>query len=156
MIRPTLPQDTPALLTLTDGTGVFKPMEIDTLREVLDTYHAEAKGEGHHCLTYEQDGRVLGFAYYAPAAMTDRTWNLWWIAVSKKVQARGIGAELLRHVENDIRAAAGRLLVIETSALPQYEGTQRFYLKHGYEMAATVRDFYAEGDDIVYFRKLLK
>ena len=44
---------------------------------------------------------------------------------------------------------------IETSSLPHYEPTRRFYLKHGYELGATLRDFYAEGDDMVVFRKLL-
>ena len=33
---------------------------------------------------------------------------------------------------------------------------RRFYLKHGYEQAAVVRDFYADGDDQVIFRKRLR
>src|SRR5262249_26033010 len=118
-------------------------------------YHAEGHAQGHKAVSYEQDGRLIGFAYYAPAAMTDRTWYLYWIAVSKQVQARGTGAAMLRHAEDDIRAAAGRLLLIETSSLPHYEPTRRFYLKHGYEVAAQLRDFYSDGDDMVVFRKRL-
>ncbi len=76
---------------------------------------------GHRSITAEQDGIVLGFAYYAPASMTDRTWYLYWIAVRKDIQAKGIGSELLRHVENDIRAQKGRVLFIETGSLPHYE-----------------------------------
>lgn len=153
MIRPTLPADTAALLDLARGTGVFKPMEIQALREVLDDYHATNQAERHRAITCEQDGHIIGFAYYAPAAMTEQTWYLYWIAVSKMKQARGTGSTLLKHVESDIAAQGGRVLFIETSSLPHYEPTRRFYLKHAYEAAATLRDFYAEGDDMVVFRK---
>jgi ribosomal protein S18 acetylase RimI-like enzyme len=85
--------------------------------------------------------------------MTERTWYLYWIAVSKRTQARGIGGKLLRYAEDDIRAKSGRVLFIETSSLPHYELTRRFYLKHGYEQAAVLRDYYSDGDDMVVFRK---
>ncbi|HZU39180.1 MAG TPA: GNAT family N-acetyltransferase [Gemmataceae bacterium] len=153
MIRPTTPADTPALLALTEGTGVFKPHEIEALNEVLSDYHASAHEAGHVAVTAEKNGQILGYAYYAPAAMTDRTWYLYWIAVTKQTQAKGIGSTLLRHAENDIRKRNGRVLFIETSSLPHYEPTRRFYLKHGYEMTGQLRDYYADGDDMVVFRK---
>ncbi|MCI0461571.1 MAG: GNAT family N-acetyltransferase [Gemmataceae bacterium] len=155
MIRPTVPSDTPALLALAQGTGVFKPLEIQALQEVLDDYHGETQALGHRSVTHEQDGQVIGFAYYAPAAMTDRTWYLYWIAVNKPIQAKGIGTALLHHAEDDVRQAQGRLFLIETSSLPHYEPTRRFYLKHGYEQAAVLRDYYADGDDMVIFHKRL-
>jgi ribosomal protein S18 acetylase RimI-like enzyme len=155
MIRPTVPGDTPPLLSLAAGTGVFKPHEIQALKEVLDDYHATNHAHGHRSITYEQDGQIIGFAYYAPAAMTDRTWYLYWIAVSKQIQAKGVGGALLQHVEEDIRRGRGRVLFLETSSLPHYELTRRFYLKHGYEQAALLRDYYTDGDDMVVFRKRL-
>src|SRR5262245_33158846 len=153
MIRPTVPEDTPTLLTLAQDTGVFKPHEMQALNEVLDDYHAHNRAEGHCCTTWEKEGVIQGFAYHAPAAMADRTWYLYWIAVSKRTQARGIGGQLLRHVEDDIRGKNGRVLFIETSSLPHYELTRKFYLKHGYEQAAVLRDYYTDGDDMVVFRK---
>jgi ribosomal protein S18 acetylase RimI-like enzyme len=153
MIRSTEPADTPILVHLADKTGVFKPHEIQALREVLDDYHEANHAEGHRSVTYLQDGQVIGFAYYAPAAMTDRTWYLYWIAVDRQIQARGVGGALLHHVEEDIRAAGGRVLFIETSSLPHYDLTRRFYLKHGYEQTAALRDYYADGDDMVVFRR---
>ncbi len=155
MIRPTLPDDTPALVALARDTGVFKPTEIEALREVLDDYHAGVREEGHQAVTHEQDGQLIGFAYFAPAEMTDRTWYRWWIAVSRQTQARGVGGELLRHAEEEIRRAGGRLLLVETSSLPHYDLTRRFYRKHGYELAAVLRDCYEDGDDMVIFRKRL-
>lgn len=155
MIRATVPEDTPVLVNLAKDTDVFKPHEIVALQEVLDDYHELMREQGHHAVTFQHKDQVAGFAYYAPAAMTDRTWYLYWIAVSKQIQAKGIGGKLLQHMEEHIRALNGRLLLIETSSLPQYELTRRFYLKHGYAQAAELEDFYADGDNMVVFRKKL-
>lgn len=153
MIRPTTPAETPQLLELANGTGVFKPHEIEALKEVLDEYHAFNHKHGHVCVTHEKEGQTLGFAYYAPASMTDRTWYLYWIAVTKKTQAKGIGSDMLRHAEKDIQKHQGRVLFIETSSLPHYDLTRKFYLKMGYEQDAVLRDYYSDGDDMVVFRK---
>jgi len=58
-------------------------------------------------------------------------------------------------VDRIIRRHGGRILLIETSSLPHYDPTRRFYLKHGYGQEAVLRDFYADGDDMVVFRKRL-
>jgi GNAT superfamily N-acetyltransferase len=143
-------------LHMAQGTHVFKPLENEALKEVLDDYHAGNHHAGHRAITFEQDGKPAGFAYYAPTPMTDRTWHLYWIFVSKEIQAKGIGAKLLAFAEADIIATGGRLFLIETSSLPSYEPTRRFYLKFNYEQAATVKDFYMDGDDQVIFRKHLR
>ncbi|MBI3406814.1 MAG: GNAT family N-acetyltransferase [Planctomycetes bacterium] len=155
MIRPTQPEETPHLVAMTEATGLFKPMEVVALKEVLDDYHAEEHKLGHRCVSYEKDGTVLGFAYYAPAAMTDRSWYLYWIVVGKDLQAKGIGTELLRSLEHDIKVHHGRLLFIETGSVPHYEKTRQFYIKNGYEKHAVLKDFYADGDSMVVFRKAL-
>jgi ribosomal protein S18 acetylase RimI-like enzyme len=153
MIRPTLAADTPHLVEIARETGVFKPLEIVALEEVLDDYHAANQLQGHRAVTIEQEGQPIGFAYYAPAAMTDRTWYLYWIAVSRSIQARGIGSRLLHFAEEEIAKLRGRLLLIETSGLPHYEPTRRFYAKHGYHVASRISDYYADGDDMVVFGK---
>lgn len=153
MIRPAAPADTPLLLEIARGTEVFQPPALQGLREVLEDYHAGKSTLGHRAVCLERDGQTLGFAYYAPAALTDRTWYLYWIAVVKQVQASGIGRALLRHVEEEIQCLGGRLFFIETSSLPPFEPTRRFYIKNDYERTAVLRDYYAEGDHMVVFRK---
>jgi GNAT superfamily N-acetyltransferase len=152
-IRPTTPAETDELVALTEATGLFRPLEVQALREVLDDYHAQNHADGHRSVSYHAEGRLLGFAYYAPAEMTDRAWHLWWIVVRKDQQARGVGTQLLRFVEEDICRQRGRVLFIETGSLPHYELTRRFYVKNGYEQHATLKDFYAAGDSMVVFRK---
>ena len=155
MIRPTVPEDTPALLAMTEGTGLFLPIDLEALDSVLMAYHDDNEDDGHRCVTYEDHGQIVGFAYFAPAAMTDRTWYLWWIVVNKQIQARGVGSHLLRHVEEGARAENGRLMMVETSGLPSYALTRKFYVKHGYEVAGVLKDYYADDHDMVVYRKRL-
>jgi ribosomal protein S18 acetylase RimI-like enzyme len=153
MLRPTTPADTDALVALTAATGFFKPLELETLREVLDDFHAGNDTPGHRAFVWDEGGALLGYVYYAPEEMTDRTWYLYWIAVARNQQGRGLGRSLLEFVEEDVRGLGGRLLLVETSSTPHYEPTRRFYLKHGYTLAATVPDYYADGDGMVVFSK---
>ena len=155
MIRPATASDAPAILALTADTGFFKPMEVETLAEVLRDFFDHTHRDGHRCFVWDEAGHLLGYAYHAPEEMTDRTWYLWWIAVAADQQGRGLGAQLLAFVEADVRAIGGRLLVVETSDTPHYEPTRRFYLKHGYTAAAHIPDFYADGDGMSVFTKRL-
>jgi ribosomal protein S18 acetylase RimI-like enzyme len=153
MIRPVTPDDTEALVELTTGTGFFKPIELATLREVLHDYHKEDRIAGHRSFLWEEDGRLLGYVYYAPAPMTDRSWYLYWIAVASGTQGRGYGGQMLEFVEKDVRDRGGRMLLVETSLLPHYESTRRFYFKYGYTAVAQIADYYAEGDGLIVFAK---
>jgi ribosomal protein S18 acetylase RimI-like enzyme len=155
MIRPTVKEDTPALMALTAGTGLFTPADVETLREVLDEYHAEYAAQGHRCCTFDADGKPIGFVYFAPAPMTDRTWDLWWIVVDKTTHAKGIGSKMLHFAEDTARAEKGRLMEVPTSGLPTYDLTRRFYKRNHYEVAAVLKDHYADGHDMVIFRKRL-
>ncbi len=155
MIRPITEEDTPTLVRLTAETGMFKPLEIRALQEVLNDYFKETMAVGHRAFIMEESHEVRGYVYYAPAPMAENTWYLYWIAVSPTCQGQGIGAKLLKWVEDDVTMREGRLLFIETSALPHYERTQRFYLKNGYAQVARLADWYADGDDMVVFRKRL-
>lgn len=155
MIRPTVPADTDRLVELTAATGFFRPDEVDTLREVLADYFAEEPA-GHACYTSEAGGAIDGYVYLGESdEMADRVWYVWWVAVDPGTQGKGLGRELLRFAEDEARRRGGRVMFIETSGLPIYEATRRFYLKNGYDREAVLRDFYREGDDLVIFRKRL-
>ncbi len=153
--RPITPADTPLLLEMAAATGVFRPLEIEALQEVLDDYHAVNRDWGHRGVVGEREGEPVGFVYYAPAPLTDRTWYLYWIVVSRSQQRQGWGSRLLRHVEDELRAIGARLLLIETSATPTYAPTRAFYRKHGYQECAVIPDFYADGDGMVIFARRL-
>jgi len=61
----------------------------------------------------------------------------------------------MRYIENVLQAEGQRILLVETSGMPDFALTRRFYTKLGYEEEARVRDYFSAGDDMVLFRKVL-
>ena len=97
----------------------------------------------------------VGFAIYGPTMATDRTYDLYWIAVDRAAQGTGCGSVLLAEVERSLETLHARMLVIETSSRSDYTATRGFYLKRGYVEAARVREFYAPDDDRIILTKRL-
>ena len=98
---------------------------------------------------------LVGFACYGPTMGTDRTYDLYWIAVDRAAQGTGCGSVLLAEVERRLEALHARMLVIETSSRSDYTATRSFYLRRGYVEAARVREFYAPKDDRIILTKRL-
>lgn len=94
---------------------------------------------------------VLGFAYCEPERMTVGTYNLLAIAVDPDRQGVGVGQQLVSALLDRLRDTNGRLLLVETSSLPEYARTRRFYIQLGFDREAVVREFYAAGEDKVVF-----
>lgn len=159
-IRPLRPADRAAIDRILHSTGNFTDAEIAIALELVDAAIATGDASGYHCLVLDTDddgaaSTVLGYACYGPTPLTDGTFDLYWIAVDRAAQGRGHGAALLDAVERTLRAAHGRLLLIETSSQESYGPTIRFYGRHGYALAARLADFYHPGDDkLVYVKRL--
>jgi len=145
--------DLAAILDLSARTGVFSQEEVATVQELFEAYLHQPGHGGYFFLAYRDEGQVLGFACYGPVALTQGTYDLYWIAVDPEAQARGIGGALLARVEAEVQARGGRMLMVETSGRPDYDRTRRFYQRQGYDRVATIDDFYAPGDDLVIYRK---
>jgi GNAT superfamily N-acetyltransferase len=156
-IRVTRPEDFDAIMALARAVALFSDEEVDTVQELLDDYRSQGPDvSGYHFLSCLVDGRVVGFACYGPRALTEGTYDLYWIATDPAMQGRGIGAALSERCGQEVRALGGRLLVAETSGLPKYAPTRRFYDTHGYRLEATIPDFYAPGDDLaIYILRLI-
>ncbi|HEX6536012.1 MAG TPA: GNAT family N-acetyltransferase [Gemmatimonadaceae bacterium] len=96
---------------------------------------------------------LVGYACYGPTPSTDRTFDLYWIAVDPAAHGTGIGTLLLSEVERRLQGHHARLLVVETSSRSDYAQTRSFYGRRGYTEHARVRDFYAPGDDRIILTK---
>lgn len=157
-VRPVAPADTPALVALADATGIFRPGEAEgLLGGVLEDLHAGRLAEGHLAWVWADGptGGPVGWAYFSPADHADGVWNLWWIGVEPARQGHGAGGAMLAAVEAHVRAAGGRLLLIETSALPAFGAVRRFYAKRGYAEGGRVPDYYADGDGkVTYYKRV--
>lgn len=153
MIRPSIPDDATALIDIAKAIG-FQPDELEVLNEMLSDYFGGDRQTDCFWITDDDNGPV-GVAYCEPERMTDRTWNLQLIAIRPDRQRQGRGAALLRYVEQTLVSRGGRMLLVETSGLPDFERTRTFYTKCGYEEEARIRDFYTTGDDKIVYRKVL-
>ena len=97
----------------------------------------------------------VAVAYCAPERMTEGTFNLYLIAISKNFQDKGLGSEIMAYLENLVRDKGARILIVETSGLPEFELTRTFYDKLNYKREAVIREFYQAGEDkIVFWKKL--
>ncbi len=154
MIRPATTNDKKALVAIANAIGLFTPQELEELGGMLAEYFDDNLGSDHFWITYD-DIDPVGVAYYAPEQYADGTWNLYFIAVHPDHQGKGYGTKLLRYVEQTLKARGERILLVETSGLPNFERTRAFYRKHGYDEEARIREFYKAGDDKIIFRKAL-
>jgi ribosomal protein S18 acetylase RimI-like enzyme len=124
--------------------------------ELIDCYLEDPSGSGYHILVAEVDSTVTGYICYGPTPLTEGTWDIYWMAVTREKQGRGIGSALTKAAEKDIVRTKGRLAIIETSSTPAYEKTRHFHLSHGYEVICRIPDFYAPGDDKLILLKRLR
>jgi len=156
MIVTATEKDGPQIHAINAATSVFSQEEVECVDELWGEYQAQgSERSGYYFVVNKEDDRVLGYACYGPRALTDRTYDLYWIAVDPKARGGGVGRALLASVEELVRKLGGRLLIVETSGLQKYEPTRAFYLATGYALEATLKDFYKDGDDLVIFTKHL-
>jgi N-acetylglutamate synthase-like GNAT family acetyltransferase len=151
-VRLTKSEDIPALNLVLEGTGLFpSDMLPDMIAPFLSTEEAP-----DIWLTCERDEIAIGFCYAIPEPLTDGTWNMLAIAVLPEAQSHGVGATLVKTLEDKLREDGHRIIIADTSGTEAYAKTRNFYLKIGYTQEAQLRDFWAEGDDKVVFWKSLK
>ena len=171
-LGPVSHRDRPRLAELLAATGAFNAEEVQVALSLLDVSSRTSASEDVSSRTSdsecrdlpspsqdsdgdyeflgafdENDQRLIGYVCFGATPATDGTWDLYWLAVDPAAQGRGVGTALVRAVEEKLLDRGARLLVVETSSRPDYEGTRRFYARSGYTEAARVRDFYAPADD---------
>jgi ribosomal protein S18 acetylase RimI-like enzyme len=166
--------DRPRVAEILRGSRVFSAAEVAVALELLDETleergtRTEEEGIPHssflvpHSVSdylflgaFTPEEILVGYACWGPTPATDRTWDLYWIAVDTALQGAGIGTILLEEVERRLVGQHARMLVVETSSRSDYAPTRAFYERRGYHEAARVRDFYAPGDDRIIFVKRL-
>jgi GNAT superfamily N-acetyltransferase len=151
LVREARPSDIVAMKSIVDSTELFPSEMLDDMTAPF--FNGNQAEE--IWLIVEQSGQQVGLAYCASERMTQGTKNLLLIAVHKEAQGKRYGTALLAQLEKNLKDQACRVLIVETSGLPEYAATRRFYLKHGYTEEARIRDFYKLGEDKIVFWKNL-
>jgi ribosomal protein S18 acetylase RimI-like enzyme len=143
--------DRPAVHEALSRCGAFTD---DEIRVALEMFDSGLAGD-YSQLGIETDGGLRAYACFGKAALTDRSWYLYWICVHPAVQGTGIGRALERSVEEAVRQMGGDRLVLETSGRAGYERSRRFYERAGFTVCGRIPDFYRPGDDCIIYGKFL-
>jgi ribosomal protein S18 acetylase RimI-like enzyme len=153
-IRSLIGKDRARLHSMLIDSHAFTAEEIDIAMELIDIVLKceNQKDYKIDCMVDDQD-QTMGYICYGPAPMTQGTFDLYWIVVDPIFQGQGIGSKLLDFLEEGVRKEGGRMILADTSTIPQYEKTQNFYLRNGFQEMARVPDYYYPGNDRVTFCK---
>ncbi|MEW6566890.1 MAG: GNAT family N-acetyltransferase [Chloroflexota bacterium] len=154
-IRTTSPDDEPAILRIASSEPLFDHDDVACVRELLTDYLLRPDHSDYFFLSAEDAGQLVGFVCYGPTPLTIGTFDLYWICVDRGSARQGIGRALIERVEQEVRQARGRLIVVETSGLDSYAPTRAFYQSLGYQRAAEVPEFYGPGDSLVIYTRRL-
>ncbi len=147
-IRPSAAADIDAIGRIAETTGLF-PAEM--LPGMIGGYIDGGKAD--LWLTAELAGAPIGFAFCEPERMTNGTWNLLAIGVTRERQGQTVGARLVKRLEDNLRAAGHRILLVETLGTAEFARTRAFYLANGFTEQARIPEFYDVGGDKVVFWK---
>ncbi len=139
---------------LVKKAGVFSGDEIKTAGELVDDA-LKNKDDYQFVFMRTDDDQLAGYTCYGIIPLTEKSYDLYWIAVDPKFQHQGLAKTLLNETGQSIVRQGGAHLYAETSSLPQYESAHRFYKKTGFILHSVFKDFYKDGDDKwVFYRAL--
>ncbi len=153
-----LPSDPGLVEALLNSTGFFRRDEIAVAIELIEERLAKGEASGYHFWFADRAASSrppLGYVCYGPTPCTVGSFDLYWVAVDKTRQSRGLGRILMEMAERSAAKMQGRRMYVETSGKEQYAPTQAFYRALGYAEAARLPDFYDVGDDKIIFQKNL-
>jgi GNAT superfamily N-acetyltransferase len=142
--------------TLLDGTGFFNTEELAVAMELVDDRLAHGGASHYRFLVAELDGAIVGYACWGPILGTAESADLYWIAVDRSTQGKGVGRALLAEAERWIAGEDRTRVYLETAGRAQYQPTRTFYLACGYRIVAELEHFYAPGDAKVIFLRVLE
>jgi GNAT superfamily N-acetyltransferase len=138
------------------STDFFYEFEINTALEIADeTISLGMDGSGYYWLKAEDEDGLVAFSNYGKNEFSTHSWELYWIAVHNNSRHKKLGSALLKASEDDVRKRGGKILWIETAGRPLYVPTEGFYKHNGYELQASLKDFYGPGDPKQIYSKVL-
>jgi len=140
-------------LRIACAVDVFKPQEIETLAEVLDG--CENGPQSSYILFKERLGdAVIGFIIIDRVAITEFSWDIYWLVVDKQYQGKGYGKNLLKRVESYILEQQDKaILRVETSTKKEFSHARNLYSRQGFREVGRIANFYAPADDLIIYSK---
>jgi ribosomal protein S18 acetylase RimI-like enzyme len=150
MITKTTKEHRTSLLSVIAKSGQFDENGLAHVSATLDEHFVNPQEE---IWLTAIDFEPVGVAYCAPEPVTSGTWNLLMLWIKDGFEGRGFGKKLVFEVENQLRTRNARLLIVETSQLPEFSAARDFYEKYGFKREAEIKNFFDEGDNKIIYTK---
>ena len=150
MITKTTKEHKEELQRVLTASGQF---DADSITYTLETLDNHLENSDIEIWFTALENEPVGFAYCAPEPVTSGTWNLLMLWTKEGYEGKGFGRSLVSAVEAELKSRDARLLIVETSQLPEFETARAFYEKYGFTFEAEVKNFFAEGDNKLIYTK---
>lgn len=151
-------EDRPALAAMLAKVDSFTDEERAVALELVDARLAHPELDDYRFIvTFAHDGKaspaVAGYLCYGRTPMTQCTYDLYWIASAADYARMGVARGLVDAMEEQIRAAGGGIIRVETGSREGHTAAVHFYDALGFTRSAVIDDFYAPHDDLIIFTK---
>ncbi|MFN8308830.1 MAG: N-acetyltransferase [Chitinophagales bacterium] len=150
-IRPVERLDLEGLKAVLDSCELFPSEYLD---EMIADYFTNPDTD-QIWFTAILNNQPVAIGYCIPEKLTDGTYNLLAIGVSKEFQQQGIANKMMQYIEQLLKSKNARLLVVDTSSDAAQLAARNFYKKIGYKQEAVINDFWKDGEDKITFTKKL-
>jgi ribosomal protein S18 acetylase RimI-like enzyme len=154
-IRRACRQDKASVMAILKQTEFFRPEELKVAEEVFDDAIADGCDGDYQSFVATDGHKTIGWVCFGPTPCTAGTFDIYWVAVDRAEQNRGVGTSLVQYATALIKNRKGRMITVDTSGSDRYLPSRGFYEKLGYCKEACIKDFYSAGDDkIIYIKHL--
>ena len=120
-----------------------------------DYFSSSASLKGDTVYVAALNNKIIGVTGYSiDRYETDNYW-LSWFYIHKQYSRTGYGKQLLDFIIRKLKKKRKKRLFVNTSSYPFYEGALHFYLKCGFKIEATIKDYYWNGEDQIILSKRL-
>lgn len=138
---------------IVESTKFFYDHEIEIAVELVAERLSVGESSGYYFVFAEVDGVTAAYSCYGPITMSKTSFDLYWIATHNDYRGKGIGRKLIDETSKQAREMGCKVMIAETSGLEHYTPTRAFYMNNNFVLEARLKDFYAEGDDKLFYTK---
>ena len=170
--------DRPAVAALLESLPAFTAEERAVALELVDTWLARTAPDEfdyRFILTFEggpeapipirggrprrgkgkaeprPEEKLAGYLCYGRTPMTQRAYDLYWIATSPDFARSGVARELVASMEGEVSREGGGIIRVETGSREGHGAAVHFYDALGFARVAVIPAFYAPGDALLVF-----
>ncbi|HKK42948.1 MAG TPA: GNAT family N-acetyltransferase [Bacteroidales bacterium] len=148
-------EDVERIREIVKSTGFFYDHEVEIAVELIVERLDAGISSEYYFVFAEVDGITVAYSCYGPISISRTSFDLYWIVTHNDFRGRGIGKELLNETCREATLMGCSILIAETSGMDHYASTRGFYENNGFILEARLKDFYAFGDDKLFYTRRL-